>query len=94
MNAPHRELLAHNLAQSIHALDWGLIAEEMEAYGCARLPALLPVELCQAIASAYPQDKLFRSRVVMERHGFGRGEYKCFSYPLPHTIQQMRTAFA
>jgi hypothetical protein len=53
---------------------------------------LLTTQECEALAESYPQDKPFRSRVIMARHGFGRGEYKYFAYPLPDLIQALRTA--
>ena len=56
------------------------------------LPGVLSPKECRALASLYPDDGLFRSRIVMARHGFGRGEYKYFSYPLPDIIQGLRTA--
>src|SRR4029077_10054620 len=52
---------------------------------------LLFPEECRAIAGLYPNDDIFRSRVVMERHGFGRGEYKYFTYPLPDLLSGLRT---
>jgi hypothetical protein len=61
----------------------GRVGAELDAYGCAVLPSLLDAGQCAAYAAAYAQDELFRSRVVMERHGFGRGEYRYFDYPLP-----------
>lgn len=63
--------------------DWSKAAQDLDAQGCAVLPNLLTLEECQAVAGLYPDDRVFRSRVVMGRHGFGRGEYKYFSYPLP-----------
>ena len=56
------------------------------------LKGLLSPEECDAIAALYPDDKKFRSRIVMGRHGFGRGEYKYFSYPLPDLIAELRPA--
>jgi uncharacterized protein len=80
------------LAARIAALDWARIAAELDAHGCAKTGALLPPEQCAALAQGYASDALFRSRVVMARHGFGRGEYKYFAYPLPHTVELLRGA--
>jgi hypothetical protein len=68
------------------------VGAELDAYGCAVLPALLDAEQCRAYASGYARDGLFRSRVVMERHGFGRGEYRYFAYPLPDELARLRAA--
>jgi hypothetical protein len=65
---------------------------DLDAYGCAVIPALITPRQCDELASLYPRDEIFRSRVVMERHGFGRGEYKYFAYPLPDLIAQLRTS--
>ena len=70
--------------------DWARIAAELDEQGWAVLPGLLDPAACDAIAASYDQD-IFRSRVVMARHGFGRGEYCYFSYPLPKTVEQLRT---
>ena len=67
------------------------ILEELDAQGHAVLPAVLAPDECRELASLYPRDELFRSRVVMSRHGFGRGEYKYFAYPLPERIERLRT---
>jgi hypothetical protein len=72
--------------------DWDNIWRNLDAQGSAVLEHLLSPEECREIAALYPQDPLFRSRVVMSRHGFGRGEYKYFSYPLPNIIAELRTA--
>jgi hypothetical protein len=72
------------------AIDWDRVGAELDAYGCAVLPGLLDAAQCAAYAAAYAQDALFRSRVVMERHGFGRGEYRYFSYPLPLGLAALR----
>lgn len=74
----------------LRVVDWGAIAGELDAYGCAMLDALLSPQECRALAGLYPHDALFRSRVVMGRHGFGRGEYKYFSYPLPDAVASLR----
>jgi uncharacterized protein len=71
-------------------LDWQRIAAELDAHGCAVLKHVLTAEDCEALVRSYPDDGLFRSRVVMARHGFGRGEYKYFSYPLPPVVAKLR----
>ena len=79
-----------DLAAHIDALDWPQIISELDTQGCAVLKGLLTPEQCRTIAALYPDDAGFRSRIVMGRHGFGRGEYKYFSYPLPDLIAQLR----
>jgi hypothetical protein len=76
----------------IDALDWPVMSSDLAMQGCAVTGPLLTAEECAALAGHYSEDKLFRSRVVMGRHGFGRGEYKYFAYPLPGLIQELRTA--
>jgi hypothetical protein len=71
-------------------MDWAHIQPELDAHGCAVLPALLPHEECMALRDLYACEDRFRSRVVMARHGFGRGEYQYFRYPLPDTIARLR----
>ncbi len=77
----------------VGALDWNGIAGALDARGCAVVGPLLSAKQCAALAETYDDDARFRSRVVMTRHGFGRGEYKYFSYPLPDPIGALRTAF-
>lgn len=72
--------------------DWQAITGELDGFGCAVLPQLLTAGECRAVAALYPDDRHFRSRVVMARHGFGKGEYRYFSYPLPDLIGDLRTA--
>jgi uncharacterized protein len=74
------------------ALDWERVRKDLDEQGSAILSNVLSAKECRALASLYPDDALFRSRVVMARHGFGRGEYKYFSYPLPDIVQGLRTA--
>ena len=76
----------------IHGVDWETVSPDLDEFGNAVLPGLLQPEECDALASLYPGDQHFRSRVVMERYSFGRGEYKYFSYPLPEIISNLRTA--
>ncbi|MGJ5039215.1 MULTISPECIES: 2OG-Fe(II) oxygenase [unclassified Bradyrhizobium] len=77
-------------AIGIDQLDWAMVERDLDSSGCAVLTQLLSSEDCRALAALYPDDRHFRSRVVMARHGFGRGEYKYFSYPLPDPIAQLR----
>ena len=72
--------------------DWGRIARELDEQGWAILPGLLDDAACDAVAGFYDRDDRFRSRVVMARHGFGKGEYRYFAYPLPRTVKDLRTA--
>jgi len=72
--------------------DWGLAAAELDGQGWAVLPRLLGATDCDRIAALYDQDKTFRSTVVMARHGFGRGEYRYFCYPLPRAVKRLRSA--
>jgi hypothetical protein len=76
----------------IDAIDWDQATADLDAQGCAVLKNLLTAEECRAIAALYPDEAHFRSRIVMGSHGFGRGEYQYFSYPLPSLIQQLRPA--
>ncbi|MEZ0219650.1 MAG: 2OG-Fe(II) oxygenase [Tardiphaga sp.] len=76
----------------IVAIDWQRIGAELDAQGCAVFEKLLTADECRALASLYPDDSRFRSRIVMGRHGFGRGEYKYFNYPLPDPIAGLRPA--
>jgi hypothetical protein len=79
-------------AERVVGLAWSDIADELGAHGCAVLPALLGPDECRAIAALYPDDRYFRSRVVMGRHGFGSGEYKYFAYELPGPVGGLRAA--
>ncbi len=72
--------------------DWARIAEHLDAHGWATLPRLLTVSETDALAGLYDDDRMFRSHVVMARHGFGRGEYKYFKYPLPEKLSALRTS--
>jgi hypothetical protein len=79
-------------ARRLHALAWDELAGHLDSHGYAVLPNLLDAGECEALAGLYANPSLFRSRVVMARHGFGRGEYQYFAYPLPPVIGQLRTA--
>jgi len=79
-------------AGRVDAINWAATEGELDAQGCAVLKSLLTADECRALAAFYPDDSHFRSRIVMGRHGFGRGEYKYFSYPLPDVIAELRPA--
>ncbi|WP_447991180.1 2OG-Fe(II) oxygenase [Achromobacter spanius] len=73
-------------------LDWTAATQSLDAHGNAILPGLLTPAQCTDLADAYSETDRYRSRVVMARHGFGRGEYQYFAYPLPPLLQGLRTA--
>jgi uncharacterized protein len=79
------------LAQRVAGLDWPRIEADLGAQGYGTTGPLLTAEECRALAGLYPEDGPFRSRIVMARHGFGRGEYKYFAYPLPAEVAALRT---
>lgn len=72
--------------------DWPALAQELDLHGCAVLEKLLTPDECRTIAALYPQERHFRSHVHMARHGFGKGEYRYFAYPLPGLVAGLRTA--
>jgi hypothetical protein len=78
-------------APAVPALDWTRIGNDLDAHGCAVIGPLLSPAQCASLAALYAQDAPFRSRVIMARHGFGRGEYKYFAYPLPEIIATLRS---
>jgi hypothetical protein len=80
-------------AKRVDAIDWVASAADLNAQGWSLVPKLLDASECNAIARLYADgDKGFRSHVIMARHGFGKGEYRYFSYPLPMLVQELRTA--
>ena len=78
------------MASRVAALDWDQVGADLDAQGCAVLPNLLSRAECETLAALYDDDAKFRSRIVMGRHGFGRGEYKYFAYQLPEPIASLR----
>jgi uncharacterized protein len=76
----------------VAAYNWQALAHELDNYGCAVLPNLLSFEECRTVAALYCDESHFRSRIHMARHGFGRGEYRYFKYPLPDLLGGLRTA--
>ena len=85
-------LLSPDLSHRIAALSWADVARELDTHGCALVPRLLSESACEAVAGWYDEPARFRSTVVMGRHGFGRGEYRYFAYPLPDPVAQLRAA--
>ncbi len=77
----------------IAGLDWARIGAELDAFGCATTGSLVDAASCAALASLYDREDGFRSRIVMARHGFGRGEYKYLASPLPDPVAAMRAGF-
>ncbi|UVL01242.1 2OG-Fe(II) oxygenase [Pseudomonas sp. B21-048] len=75
------------------ALDWAALEQQLDQDGCAVIRSFLSPETCDEISALYDRPEPFRSKVVMARHGFGRGEYKYFKYPLPDPVARLRSAF-
>ena len=80
------------LDDRIAAVDWPGVERDLDARGAAVIPGLLTPAECAEVAGLYRKADGFRSQVIMARHGFGRGEYKYFAYPLPDPVQDLRTA--
>jgi len=80
------------MLERIDAVAWGRVYKDLDAEGNAIIKGLLSPDECDGIRSLYENEEIFRSRVVMERHGFGRGEYKYLSYPLPDVVTKLRTS--
>jgi hypothetical protein len=76
----------------VGAIDWARVAADLDAQGHAVIEGLLAAEQCDALVKLYSSAELFRSRVIMSRHGYGRGEYQYFSYPLPNVVAGLRTS--
>lgn len=84
---------AGNSAEArVAAYDWQALASELDGFGCAVLPKLLTPEECREVAALYPDESHFRSHIIMARHGFGKGEYRYFKYPLPDLLGGLRSA--
>jgi hypothetical protein len=86
-------VLARNgIAERVNNLDWQSINSELDEHGCAIAKVVLTPEECRQLAGSYSDGHKFRSRIIMARHGFGRGEYQYFRYPLPEIISELRAA--
>ncbi len=77
----------------VERLDWSELAGQLEKFGYTLTPPLLLPAECEQLIGLYDDDRAFRSRVVMERHNFGRGEYKYFADPLPPPVAELRRSF-
>src|SRR5436853_6343844 len=78
------------IAERAASLDWQRLAADLDTNGCAVAGAVLSPAECQVLAESYAEVGLFRRRIVMARHGFGRGEHKSFGYPLPTVVASLR----
>jgi len=95
MNARDRDvatIAAPDAKTRFASADWAVIAADLDARGNAVIEQLLQPAQCRSLAALYDTAERFRSKVVMERHGYGRGEYKYFSYPLPALVAELRAA--
>lgn len=88
---PAPAVVLPSIAERIAALDWPGIARALDQDGAALLPEILAGQECAALREDYHRETLFRSRIDMARHGFGRGEYKYFAAPLPAIVAALRT---
>jgi uncharacterized protein len=91
MNQPLAESGAATIAERLRRLDWTRIEQSLDAVGYAHTPPLLTPGECADLVASYPHDQNFRSRVVMERHRFGIGDYAYFARPLPPVVRELRT---
>jgi hypothetical protein len=78
------------VGERIAAIDWTGIEAELDARGCATTGPLLTPAECAALIAGYEAEDGFRKRVIMDRHGYGRGEYRYFAYPLPELVAALR----
>jgi uncharacterized protein len=83
---------ATGIVSRVESLDWAQIVSDLDAYGCAAAKGVLLPEQCRALAALYDQEGLFRRRIVMSRHGFGRGEYKYWAHTVPEAVATLRCA--
>jgi hypothetical protein len=81
-----------SMAARVARADWTTISADLDSFGAAIVEKLLTPDECRSIAALYPEEAPFRSHIIMARHGFGRGEYKYFAYPLPDIVADLRAA--
>jgi hypothetical protein len=91
----HKNTASHSetsgVASKLEIIDWQQVSTDLDEYGYSTMPQMLTAAQCGAMTALYEKD-IYRSRIVMERYNFGRGEYKYFSYPLPDLVAELRTA--
>ena len=96
MNAPGTIASAadstKDMADRARSVDWGRVSEDLDARGWSTIERLVTPAECDSLVALYSVEEIFRSRVVMARHGFGSGEYKYFEYPLPDIVAGLRAA--
>lgn len=83
---------SNGIRDCVAGFNWANIAADLDGFGCAVIGPVFTVQQCEELVASYNTDGIFRSRVVMERHGYGRGEYQYFAYPLPQRVADLRTA--
>ncbi|MBK0380757.1 2OG-Fe(II) oxygenase [Mucilaginibacter segetis] len=79
-----------DIKQRIEAAHWAEVTESMNERGYACIPKILLTEECNSLIASYADDSLYRKTITMEKHGYGRGQYKYYNYPLPGIVQQLR----
>lgn len=82
-----------SVEERVASLDWEGVSRSLDAQGSTTAERLLTPGECRSVATLYSDENRFRSTVVMARHGFGRGEYRYFSYALPAIVAELRSAF-
>jgi uncharacterized protein len=92
-SAAARQITTGAILDRVRAIDWSQVTRDLDERGAAVAERVLTPGECETIAAMYDQEEIFRSRVVMARHGFGRGEYRYFQYPLPEILTDLRSAF-
>lgn len=86
------KVTASAIERRLTAYNWPVIIGDLSGFGSATLPGLLTPEECLSVSALYQDESHFRSHIIMARHGFGKGEYRYFQYPLPEVLASLRTA--
>ncbi|QIP17981.1 2OG-Fe(II) oxygenase [Spirosoma aureum] len=71
-------------------IDWPYYQSDLSQTGFTLLPSFLSSEECRELANLFDEPNLYRKSIVMQNHGYGSGEYKYFSYPLPSVVDTLR----